>query len=892
MLPTALRWPLFGALTMGAVATSQPPLALRAVHAEQFAATGSLVNAAADVDGDGDLDLFVGFNGTPNRLYRNDGARFTEIGAAAGIADARATRAAAFGDWDGDGDPDLLVGFAPGGGSVLRLYRNEGGRFTDVTASAGVALDSGAVRQPVWVDMDSDGDLDLFVAFRDRPNALFRNDGGRFTDIAPQIGLADPRRSVGAVWADLDADGDLDVLVGNMDGDANGVFRNEQGHFTDVAEAWGLAWGGRAPREATNGTVRPCVADVNGDGRLDIITANYGPPGLFLADGTGWRDAGASWGVAVDGRYDSCALADVDHDGRLDLYLNGTVTQGRNWPDYLYRQQNGRFVNAIPTDVAAVAADHGVQWHDFDGDGAADLALTGQGPHAMFANALPAAVARRSLRVRVFDARGRATRAGAEVRVYAAGTRTLLGTALVDAGSGYDAQSDAPVHIGLARNGRVDVEVTWPANGVRQVTYARGIAVDGRRVLEVRTAATPATGESAQPPVRELQAVLRRPAVQRALADLDRAAPQMAAGLAALGAIESPSGKEHERAAEVARRLRAMGMPEVHLDSVPNVIARIPGTSGRAVVFVSTLDDLASIPALQRAAGSPPRVEGDRVVGPGTNTSATTEAMLAAAQAVLASGHRPQHDLVFAAVAQEETGLLGMKALYAQYRDRAVAFVDILGDGRSITYGALGIHWWRVVAQGPSGHSLGGGVPNVNQAIGRAVDRILSLPQPAATDNPQRTILNIAMLQSGAVFNHKPDSGWFSLDIRSLDAETIARNEAAVQRILDDVARETGLSLTMHQVSRTPGGQIAGADTSLLVRASSAIAQSLGLTPRLGNAGSANLNVAIGGGTLAIGLGGERGGFRGQPAEFADIPAMVRTAKHVLLLSLVMSGTR
>lgn len=380
--------------------------------------------------------------------------------------------------------------------------------------------------------------------------------------------------------------------------------------------------------------------------------------------------------------------------------------------------------------------------------------------------------------------------------------------------------------------------------------------------------------------------------VQRALASLDRARPDMAAGLARLGAIESPSGREHERAAEVLRRLRAMGIVDVRMDSTPNVIARIPGRSGRAIVFVSTLDDLASIPPLQRAAGRPPYVEGERVVGPGTNTSATTEAMIAAAQAYITTGRRPLHDLVFAAVAQEETGLVGMKALYAAYRDRAIAFVDILGDGRSITYGALGIHWWRVVARGPGGHSLNGGVPNVNQTIARAVDRILSLPQPPANENPRRTILNVAMLQSGAVFNHKPDSGWFSVDIRSLDAETIAANEAAVQRILTDVSRETGLSLTMQPVSRTPGGQIAGADTSLLVRSSIAIGQWLGLAPRPGNAGSANLNVAIGGGTLAIGLGGERGGARGQPGEFADIPAMVRTAKHVFLLAVVMGGAR
>jgi hypothetical protein len=466
-----------------------PAFTLRPVQPALFAATGSLVNALADVDGDSDADLFIGFNGPANRLYLNDKGKFVEAGAAAGVADARATRAAAFGDFDKDGDADLLVGFAPGAGPVLKLYRNDArGSFTDATAEAGLVVDSGAVRQPVWVDYDADLDLDLFIAFRDRANALFRNDGGRFTNVAAEIGLADSRRSVGAVWADLDADGDLDLIVGNMDGDANGVFRNDAGRFTDVAEAWGLAWGGRTPREPTNGTVRPCVEDVNLDGRLDIITANYGTPGLFLArEGGGFTDAGAAWGIAVDGRYDSCALADVDNDGRLDLYLNGTVTQGKNWPDYLYHQESGHFVDAIPANLAAITADHGAAWTDFDEDGAVDLSLTGQGAHAVFATELPTSVARRSVRLRVLDENGLATRAGAEVRVYATGTRALLAMRLVDAGSSYDAQSDVPVHIGLASSAdRVDVEVTWPAAGQRKVMLKSKVKVDGRKVVELR----------------------------------------------------------------------------------------------------------------------------------------------------------------------------------------------------------------------------------------------------------------------------------------------------------------------------------------------------------------------------------------------------------------------
>ncbi|QJR35808.1 FG-GAP-like repeat-containing protein [Gemmatimonas groenlandica] len=469
------------------------------IQPELFAAGGALANAFADIDRDGDLDLFVGFNGTPNRLYLNSGGTFRDIAVEAGVADARATRAAAWSDVDADGDPDLLLGFTPGAGPVLRLYRNDGAHFTDITAASGLTVETGAVRQPAFIDVDGDGDLDLFVAFRDRANMLYRNSVGVFTDVAVSVGLADARKSVGAVWFDYQQDGDLDLYVANQDGDANGFFRNDGGVFTDVAETLGLAWGGRGAKVATQGTVRPCVADVNNDGVADIFSANYGPNGLFLgsADGT-FRDVSAAWGVAIDGRYDTCAFADVDHDGLLDVYVNGTVSATESFRDYLFvRAANAKttaYVDITPDNVLALTASHGVQWADVDGDGALDLALAGSRPeasHPVFRTVLPTAVARRSLQVRVVDANGRATLAGAEVRVFAAGTRELLATRWVDAGSGYDAQSDVPVHVGLTSMKPVDVEVTALVGGSRVRTTQRRVspAAYAKRGLVVRVAA-------------------------------------------------------------------------------------------------------------------------------------------------------------------------------------------------------------------------------------------------------------------------------------------------------------------------------------------------------------------------------------------------------------------
>ena len=463
------------AIAAGLLLALAPPR-FTAVQPELFGAGSNFLNAWADYDGDGDLDLFVGFNGTANRLYRNDAGTMVDVAAAAGIADARATRAAAWGDYDADGDPDLLVGFAPGPESVLRLYRNDGGRFTNVTATTGVARDSGAVRQLAWVDVDADADVDLFIAFRDRANGFFRNGGDTFTDVAADLGLADRRRTVGAVWFDYDEDGDLDLYTGNMDGHANALFQNDSGRFTDVAAERGVAWGGRTPNDSTNGTVRPCAADVDNDGHIDIVTANYGKNGLFLNRGGGkFEDASTAWGVDIDARYDACALADFDNDGRLDLYVNGTVTGGKSYDDFLFRNNGTRFDDVTTNELRALQADHGVQWGDYDRDGDMDLALTGSrqdGMHSLLRNELDAGAARRSLSVSVLNANGRAIMAGAEVRVYATGTPRLLGTRLVDTGSGYDAQNVMPVQFGLPSSGAVDVEVIFPHGGKRQKVRA------------------------------------------------------------------------------------------------------------------------------------------------------------------------------------------------------------------------------------------------------------------------------------------------------------------------------------------------------------------------------------------------------------------------------------
>ena len=135
------------------------------------------------------------------------------------------------------------------------------------------------------MDYDGDDDLDLFVAVRDAPNMLFRNDGARFASVGQEMGIADPRRTVGAVWFDMDADGDLDVFVANQNGDLNGLFRNDTARVRGRGRSTlGMDAAGRGQTSGSNG---PSVADFDRDGDLDLFVASYGPNFLYRNDGAG-----------------------------------------------------------------------------------------------------------------------------------------------------------------------------------------------------------------------------------------------------------------------------------------------------------------------------------------------------------------------------------------------------------------------------------------------------------------------------------------------------------------------------------------------------------------------------------------------------------------------------
>lgn len=479
-------------LIVAAVAATTPMPEFTLVQPKVIAASEAFSAAWADFDRDGDLDLAVALKSGEIRLYRNEGGHFVSLGADLGLPlKGEQATAISWGDYDGDDYPDLYVGTLknPIPGRNLLFHNDRGRGFVEVAAALGVDFPGVSSRQANWIDYDNDGDLDLFVANRVGSNQLFRNEGGHFASMR-DAGLADPRRSVGACWFDMDQDGDLDVFIANQEGDKDAFYRNHEGRFTDIASELGMD---HPQRRLDEGAVGCAVGDYDNDGDLDLFVVTYGTSLLYRNEGNArFVEVGAAVGLAVKGHMVGASWGDYDNDGRLDLLVNGYTQEphGVHPRDFLFHNEGGRFRDVIAATPVLNRADHAVQWADFDSDGALDVVVTNTHSRegvAVLRSTLPVEVRKRSLQISVVDREGHATRAGAEVRLYDA-TGALLSMQMVPTGDGYNAQSVTPLHFGLAKRGRVDVEVTFLTAVGREVKRLKGVSPRdyAGRVLEVR----------------------------------------------------------------------------------------------------------------------------------------------------------------------------------------------------------------------------------------------------------------------------------------------------------------------------------------------------------------------------------------------------------------------
>lgn len=277
--------------------------------------------AVGDVDADGDPDLYAPSAwGDPDVFFINDGVgRFADE-AAARLPNVRSHAGAArFGDVDADGDLDLLVtdGWATSAPEIAHLYLNDGaGAF--VEAQPGTLPTSRQGDQPIdldLLDLDGDFDLDLLVNMHTGLSSLWRNDGGVFTDVTRAL-PSQPGLHSGPSACDIDNDGDLDLLVDNA-GPSFGeqvLVNDGAGAFTDTSVT---AIIGNLTGIDDSGVV--CV-DVDGDGDLDaVVLSATADDRVLLNSGTGsFTLVEGSLSGPVDTTL-GADVGDLDGDGRIDL---------------------------------------------------------------------------------------------------------------------------------------------------------------------------------------------------------------------------------------------------------------------------------------------------------------------------------------------------------------------------------------------------------------------------------------------------------------------------------------------------------------------------------------------------------------------------------------------
>lgn len=469
-------WCKYGAtmltpLVLAATAVQAQEPAFAPVQPEVFGVVGSLSTAWADFDNDGDLDFAVSLKSGEVRLYRNDHGVFTNIGGEMGLpTGGDEIRGLSWGDFDGDGFVDLLGGsnvvpVVPGQNRSY-VWKNDNGRiFVEVAAEIGLTIPERISRQANWIDFDNDGQLDLYASNRSGPNQLYRNEGGHFAPAMGEGGVNDLRPTVGSCWFDYNRDGRLDLFLANQSGATDALWRNDGGSFVDVAPALGMDQPGR---DRSTGGVGCAIGDYNNDGNFDVFVAVYGANLLYRNNGDGsFTEVAAEAGVDNDGHAVGAAWGDYDNDGHLDLFVATYEGEpGAQTPlNLLYHNDgNGRFTQRLTKDSLLNAADHSVEWVDYDADGGLDLAVTrGYGPvggHFLFRNDLDAEMRARSLSVLVLDASGRVVVPGAEVRLFDQAGR-IAASRQVPTGGGYNAQSAIPVHFGLASGQPLTVEVTY-----------------------------------------------------------------------------------------------------------------------------------------------------------------------------------------------------------------------------------------------------------------------------------------------------------------------------------------------------------------------------------------------------------------------------------------------
>ncbi len=473
-----------------------------------------------DVNGDDLPDIYLLGTQThaPSRLYLNRGnLRFEDASKESGLLDSAGIR---FGvtmvDIDGDGDLDIYVTRQK---DPNRLYINDGkGHFVDRAGEFGLDFCCSSMHGS-FLDYDRDGDLDLYLGINGQafernpmvlglPDRFFRNDGGHFTEVTAETGIADEAYAQSVTVGDIDGDGWIDIYVSNDFQEKDDIYlNNRNGTFREVmVERF---------NHTSASSMGSEIADVNNDGLLDIVTLDMLPDGHFrkmanvsslstfspvfdstqavrntlqINRGNGYfSDVGQMAGISATDWSWAPLLIDADHDRDRDLFItngfkrdvqNLDVTQYFNphesklalvkrvppiWvANYFYRNDGDFRFSKVSREwgVDQVINSNGAAWGDLDNDGDLDLVINNLDTVAMVLENRAETLERQWIQFRLIGREMNRTPIGARVTVY---DRLGSQTAELITARGYLSSSEPIIHFGLGDVDALDsVRIEWP----------------------------------------------------------------------------------------------------------------------------------------------------------------------------------------------------------------------------------------------------------------------------------------------------------------------------------------------------------------------------------------------------------------------------------------------
>lgn len=347
--------------------------------------------------------------------------------------------------------------------------------------------------------------------------------------------------------------------------------------------------------------------------------------------------------------------------------------------------------------------------------------------------------------------------------------------------------------------------------------------------------------------------------------------------------INAPSKQEQERAKYLESLLRKYKV-DVRYDAAGNLIATRKGTGGGPVTVFDAHLDTVFQPGLKIKA----TIKDGRVYAPGIgDDTRNIEALLATIRALDTARIKTKGDLIFLFTTDEEAGMTGAKSYTKENKGKVDYYIALDGGYEGFTYAGIGINWYRHHFIGPGGHTRSRTPPySASLPLARAITRIYDLKVPS---NPSSN-LNIGMLGGSEVPNAKAADAWFTVDLRSTDNAVIADLDKKITAILDEEAKQAGMTVKTDIISTSPAAILPGNRESKLVKVAEAVHRAMGFDPPISNTGSNNSSAALLQGITSISTGAGPCSDSHALTENCEIDPLYKGVKKIMLLAISLAG--